>query len=108
MHAYYLPSDHDQRLQHDSERPIQVDPGHLCKLGILHWTIPSDTVDGYEAEISEQRGYQICNTLDMTKEGLGDQYESKVKAFFHKSRWVVLQQPSIMDHTEMAMLPPTQ
>ncbi|KAI9456043.1 1,2-dihydroxy-3-keto-5-methylthiopentene dioxygenase [Lactarius psammicola] len=84
MRAYYfdnLPG--DQRLQHDSGRPI--DPEHLRKLGVLYWTIPLDTAGGYEAEIdriAEQQGYKNRDTINCTKEGLGDLYESKLKSFF--------------------------
>ncbi|KAH9025918.1 Acireductone dioxygenase [Lactarius hengduanensis] len=84
MRAYYfdnLPG--DQRLQHDSGRPLE--PDHLRKLGLLHWTVPLDTAGAYEAEINriaEQQGYKNRDTVNVTKEGLGDLYESKLKTFF--------------------------
>ena len=89
MRAYYfdnLPG--DQRLQHDSGR--LVDLAHLRKFGVLYWTVPLDTVGGYEAEIdriAEQQGYKNRDTINCTKEGLGDLYESKLEAFFDE--WVL-------------------
>jgi 1,2-dihydroxy-3-keto-5-methylthiopentene dioxygenase len=86
MRAYYfdnLPG--DQRLQHDSGR--STDPDHLRKLGVLHWTIPLDTTGGWESainEISDQQGYKNRDTINVTKEGLGDLYESKLKSFFEE------------------------
>ncbi|KAH9052356.1 1,2-dihydroxy-3-keto-5-methylthiopentene dioxygenase [Lactarius vividus] len=84
MRTYYfdnLPG--DQRLPHDSGRPL--DPDHLRKLGVLYWTVPLDTAGGYEAEIdriAEKQGYKNRDTINVTKEGLGDLYESKLKSFF--------------------------
>jgi 1,2-dihydroxy-3-keto-5-methylthiopentene dioxygenase len=90
MRAYYfdnLPG--DQRLQHDSGRSI--DSGHLRKLGVLHWVIPlaqeSPAIGGWESEIdaiAEKQGYKNRDTIHVTKEGLGDQYESKLKSFFEE------------------------
>jgi 1,2-dihydroxy-3-keto-5-methylthiopentene dioxygenase len=88
MHAYYfdnLPG--DQRLQHDSGRSI--DSNHLRKLGVLHSTIPlaQDGSGGWESEIDAiavQQGYKNRDTINVTKEGFGDQYESKLKSFFEE------------------------
>ncbi len=88
MRAYYfdnLPG--DQRLPHNSE--IYVDNADLRKLGVLHWTIPVDqnSPGGWETEIdkiAEQQGYKNRDTMNVTKEGLGDQYETKLKTFFEE------------------------
>jgi 1,2-dihydroxy-3-keto-5-methylthiopentene dioxygenase len=86
MRAYYfdnLPG--DQRLQHDSGTPVNL--ADLRKSGVLHWTIPVDTPEGWESEIdriAEQQGYKNRDTINVTKEGLGDQYESKIKSFFEE------------------------
>ncbi|KAF8472934.1 1,2-dihydroxy-3-keto-5-methylthiopentene dioxygenase [Russula ochroleuca] len=86
MRAYYfdnLPG--DQRLQHDSG--TSVDLADLRKLGLLHWAIPLDSPGGWESEIdriAEQQSYKNRDTIDVTKEGLGDQYESKIKIFFQE------------------------
>ena len=86
MRAYYfdnLPG--DQRLQHDSGR--SVDPSHLGRLGVLHWTIPlaQDSPGGWESKIdaiAKENGYKNRDTVNITREGLGDQYESKLRSFF--------------------------
>jgi 1,2-dihydroxy-3-keto-5-methylthiopentene dioxygenase len=86
MRAYYfdnLPG--DQRLQHDSGR--LTDPNHLRELGVLHWTIPLDTAGEWEAvidTISKEQGYRNRDTINATKEGLGELYESKLKSFFEE------------------------
>jgi 1,2-dihydroxy-3-keto-5-methylthiopentene dioxygenase len=86
MRAYYfdnLPG--DQRLQHDSG--TSVDLTDLRKLGLIHWAIPLDSPGGWESEIdriAEQQGYKNRDSIDVTKEGLGDQYESKIKLFFQE------------------------
>ena len=85
MRAYYfdnLPG--DQRLRHDSGRSIH--PGHLRKLGVLHRSIPL-TPGEWESEIDTiagQQGYKNRDTINITKEGLGDQYDSKIKLFFEE------------------------
>jgi 1,2-dihydroxy-3-keto-5-methylthiopentene dioxygenase len=88
MRAYYfdnLPG--DQRLPHNSER--SVDESVLRKVGVLHWSIPLDqeAPGGWESEIdkiAEQQGYKNRDTINVTKEGLGDQYEAKLKSFFEE------------------------
>lgn len=88
MRAYYfdnLPG--DQRLPHESER--SVDKSDLRKLGVRHWTIPVDqeAPGGWESEIdgiAERQGYKNRDTMNITKEALGDQYETKIKMFFEE------------------------
>ena len=90
MRAYYFDNiPGDQRLQHDSGTP--VDLSDLRKCGVLHWTIPVDGPEGWEPEINriaEQQGYKNRDTINVTKEGLGDQYESKIKTFFEEFVWL--------------------
>jgi 1,2-dihydroxy-3-keto-5-methylthiopentene dioxygenase len=86
MRAYYfdnLPG--DQRFQHDSGRTTDSD--HLRELGVLYWTIPLDTPGGWELAIDtlcKERGYRNRDTVNITKEGLGDAYESKLKSFYEE------------------------
>jgi len=88
MRAYYFDNlSGDQRLQHNSGRSIH--PDHLRKLGVLHRSIPptQDSPGGWESEIdaiAEQQGYKNRDTMNVTKEVLGDQYESKLKTFFEE------------------------
>lgn len=79
----------DQRLLHDSGNPVSED--FLKKLGVLHWKIPIDLnapdEGGWEARINEvarERSYKNRDTINVTKEGLGDAYESKLKTFFEE------------------------
>jgi 1,2-dihydroxy-3-keto-5-methylthiopentene dioxygenase len=88
MRAYYfdnLPG--DQRLPHESQRSVDI--ARLRKIGVLHWTVPLDqkTPGGWESEIdriAEQQGYKNRDTINVTKEGLGDLYETKLKTFFEE------------------------
>ena len=90
MRAYYFDNiPGDQRLQHDSGTP--VDLSDLRKCGVLHWTIPVDGPEGWEPEINriaKEQGYKNRDTINVTKEGLGDQYESKIKTFFEEFVWL--------------------
>jgi len=82
MKAYYfdnLPG--DQRLPHDSY--ITVPSATLDALGVLHWSIPLH--DGWESEIDRvagERDYKNRDVVLITKEGLGDAYESKIQMFY--------------------------
>jgi 1,2-dihydroxy-3-keto-5-methylthiopentene dioxygenase len=84
MRAYYydnLPG--DQRLDHDSGRP--VDLSHLRKLGILLWHVPLDNSGVWEAEVDkicEEQGCKRHDLMDITKQGLGDQFDTMLEKFF--------------------------
>lgn len=86
MRAYYfdnLPG--DQRLPHESERSVDI--AALRKIGVLHWTVPLDQKGEWESEIdriADQQGYKNRDTINVTKEGLGDLYETKLKSFFEE------------------------
>ena len=88
MRAYYfdnLPG--DQRLPHDSERSVDI--ADLRKIGVLHWTVPLDQGAplGWESEIdriAEQQGYKNRDMINVSKEGLGDQFETKIKSLFEE------------------------
>ncbi|EIM85137.1 Acireductone dioxygenase [Stereum hirsutum FP-91666 SS1] len=86
MRAYYfdnLPG--DQRLAHDSGKTVS--PELLKKLNVLYWTIPIDEEGAWEGKINEvakERSYKNRDTINVTKEGLGDSYESKLKTFFEE------------------------
>ncbi|KZT41906.1 Acireductone dioxygenase [Sistotremastrum suecicum HHB10207 ss-3] len=83
MRAYYFDNiPGDQRLPHDSSRPVSTDT--LNAIGLLHWQIP---LDGNEAKIDQvaaERGYKNRDTISVTKEGLGELYETKIKGFFEE------------------------
>ncbi|KAG5649912.1 1,2-dihydroxy-3-keto-5-methylthiopentene dioxygenase 1 [Sphagnurus paluster] len=85
MRAYYYDNvPGDQRLPHDyiPSRPVSLEK--LASLGVKFWTIP---VEGYEAEvdrIAEKEGYRNRDTINVSKEGLGELYETKIKGFFEE------------------------
>jgi 1,2-dihydroxy-3-keto-5-methylthiopentene dioxygenase len=84
MRAYYFDNvPGDQRLLHDSGKPVP--PATLESIGVLSLSIP---VEGeWEAQIdavAKERGYKNRDTINVTKEGLGDIYESKIKTFFEE------------------------
>jgi len=84
MRAYYydnLPG--DQRLDHDSGRPVDLD--HLRKLGVLLWHVPIDDSGVWEADvdkIAEEQGCKSRDIMDVTKEGLGDQFDTMLEKYF--------------------------
>ena len=91
MRAYYydnLPG--DQRLPHDSLEPVS--PSTLTALGVLYWHVPLNPTnpddDEKINEIARERGYKNRDTIHVTKEGLGELYEEKLKMFF--AEYVVL------------------
>lgn len=101
MRSYYydnLPG--DQRLAHDyiPTRPVSL--ATLEALCVKYWSIP---VEGYEKEIdaiAAANGYKNRDTINVSKEGLGDvrqhlfflilqlirikAYEAKIRSFFHE------------------------
>ncbi|KAF8626306.1 hypothetical protein AX15_004976 [Amanita polypyramis BW_CC] len=85
MRAYYyddLPG--DQRLPHDyvPTRPVSADA--LKTLGVSYWSI---LVEGYEREIdliAKEREYKNRDIVNISKEGLGDAYEEKIRGFFQE------------------------
>ncbi|KAH9952380.1 Acireductone dioxygenase [Russula dissimulans] len=86
MRAYYFDNLlGDQRLQHDSGN--STDLAYLRGLGVLHWTVPLDNPGGWEIEIdriAEQHNYKNRDIINISKEGLGDLYESKLRSFFEE------------------------
>ena len=86
MRAYYFDNTPgDQRLPHDSGK--SVDNADLRKLQVIHWTISLDQEGGWVSEIdriAEQQGYKHRDMINVTKEGLGDLYETKIKSFFEE------------------------
>ncbi|KAJ3502966.1 hypothetical protein NLJ89_g8647 [Agrocybe chaxingu] len=85
MRAYYydnIPG--DQRLPHDYVPSRPVSGETLEKIGVKYWNIP---VEGYEAKVdalAKERGYKNRDTINVSKEGLGDIYETKIKTFFEE------------------------
>jgi len=86
MRAYFydnIPG--DQRLLHDSGRLVTDETLNAAK--VLTWSIPIDNEGGWERKIDDlavERGYKNRDTINVTKEGLGDAYEGKIKTFFEE------------------------
>lgn len=85
MRAYYfdnLPG--DQRLPHDYVPSRPVPPALLESIGVKYWEIP---VEGYEARIdavAKERDYKNRDMINVSKEGMGEVYEDKIKGFFQE------------------------
>ncbi|KAJ7648040.1 Acireductone dioxygenase ARD family [Roridomyces roridus] len=83
MRAYYFDNiPGDQRLPHDSTRPVA--PETLAALKVSSWAIP---VEGHEEKlnaIARERGYKNRDTIDVSKAGMGPIYEDKIKGFFQE------------------------
>ena len=104
MHAYYFDNEPtDQRLPHDYIPSRPVNKPTLDQLGVLSWQIPA--IEGeYESKVSSsdstkgppnpiytqideialKRNYKNRDVIKVTKEGLGDLYETKIKGFFEE------------------------
>lgn len=86
MRAYYFDNiPGDQRLLHDSGKSVSEQT--LESIGVLHWSIPIDEAGTWEQQINQvakERDYKNRDTINVTKEGLGDLYETKIKGFFEE------------------------
>ncbi|EJU03834.1 ARD/ARD family protein [Dacryopinax primogenitus] len=86
MRAYYFDDEPtDQRLPHDSGEEVSLDT--LSHLGVLYWSIPvgeGDSIPAGVDAIAKERGYKNRDTINVSKEGLGDAYETKIKGFFEE------------------------
>ncbi|GJN88907.1 hypothetical protein Rhopal_001878-T1 [Rhodotorula paludigena] len=69
----------DQRLPHDSGEQVSVE--QLKSIGVLPY--PGISLDQVEA-IAKERGYKNRDEINVSKEGLGDIYEEKIKGFFRE------------------------
>ena len=75
----------DQRLAHDSGAPVSADA--LRAIGVLSWHVPIDADGSYVQaidQIASERAYRNRDTINITKEGLGEAYEAKLKMFFEE------------------------
>jgi 1,2-dihydroxy-3-keto-5-methylthiopentene dioxygenase len=86
MRAYFFDNlEGDQRLPHDSG--IEVSEEVLKSIGVLHWHIPVDAQGKYEQEVAavaKERDYKNHDIIAISKESLGDEYETKIKNFYHE------------------------
>ncbi|KIJ18083.1 hypothetical protein PAXINDRAFT_110533 [Paxillus involutus ATCC 200175] len=86
MRAYYmddLPG--DQRLPHDSGKEASDEV--LNSIRVLHWSIPIDEAGTYKdkvLEVAKERNYLNHDVIVISKEALGDEYEQRIKSFYHE------------------------
>ncbi|ADV24520.1 1,2-dihydroxy-3-keto-5-methylthiopentene dioxygenase [Cryptococcus gattii Ru294] len=84
MKAYiYDDKPGDQRLPHDTG--IDIPEPTLAKLGVIYRRISIDSEGVWESKIDEfakERGYKNRDRITVTREGLGEAYEEKIKSFF--------------------------
>lgn len=67
----------DQRLPHDSGRPVPESA--LASIGVLYSHHPTlSTVD----ELAKERNYQNRDEITVSPKAMGEVYEAKVKMFF--------------------------
>ncbi|CAE6488603.1 unnamed protein product [Rhizoctonia solani] len=82
MLAYIFDNlDSDQRLPHVTEPPLTISEAELKKLGVLYWR--ADDPEIVES-VAKERGYKNRDTINVSRAGLGDLYESKIKGFFEE------------------------
>ncbi|KAG8936412.1 1,2-dihydroxy-3-keto-5-methylthiopentene dioxygenase [Tulasnella sp. 418] len=81
---YYNDTPEDQRYPHeyDPSRPVSLET--LERIGVKYRAIP---VEGHEQaidDVAKELDYKNRDDINVTKEGLGDLYESKIKGFFEE------------------------
>ncbi|KAI5889948.1 Acireductone dioxygenase [Schizophyllum commune H4-8] len=83
MRAYYYDNlEGDQRLLHDSPPSTPVSPERLKELNVYYKRIPVSEHEREIPKIMAERGYKNMDKIHVSKEGLGEVYEAKIKAFF--------------------------
>ena len=83
MRAYYFDNiPGDQREAHDSGKP--VDQETLDSVGVKYWNIPIENWQEQIDEVARERDYRNRDTITVTKAGLGDAYEGKIKMFYEE------------------------
>ncbi|CED83574.1 -dihydroxy-3-keto-5-methylthiopentene dioxygenase [Phaffia rhodozyma] len=88
MKAYYYDNiEGDQRAPHDSGE--EVTPDELQRLGLFHEFIPlvGREEKDWTADIdrvAKERDYKNRDVINVSKAGLGELYESKIKSFFQE------------------------
>ncbi|KAJ7599251.1 Acireductone dioxygenase ARD family [Mycena floridula] len=83
MRAYYFDNvPGDQRLPHDSSRPVP--PAILDSLKVEHQEIPVSDYETQVRAIAEERDYKSQDTVDVSREKLGQSYNEKMSVFYRE------------------------
>ncbi|KZV59193.1 Acireductone dioxygenase [Peniophora sp. CONT] len=74
----------DQRAPHGSGRSVSLE--HLKSIGAGYWSVPVDQPDWEDKinEVAKERGYKNRDVINVSKKGLGEAYEAKLKIFFEE------------------------
>ncbi|CAG8495714.1 1555_t:CDS:2 [Paraglomus occultum] len=87
MRAYYHDGDSatDQRLPHEHIPYSAVAPEELSRLGVLYWRIEKqgnwqEQIDA----VAQERSYKNRDVIKVSKEAMGDVYESKLRTFYEE------------------------
>ncbi|GAA5880192.1 hypothetical protein JCM16303_001247 [Sporobolomyces ruberrimus] len=76
---YYDDIEGDQRLAHNSGEDVSIET--LKALGVL----PYPSIDIAQVEsIAKERNYKNRDEINVSKEGMGEIYEEKIKGFFRE------------------------
>jgi len=85
MRAYYFNEDGTgQTAPHDYNPSKPVDTAVLESLGLHYWRIPVEDHEEKINAVAAERDYKNRDTINVTREGLGDLYESKIKSFYEE------------------------
>ncbi|CAB4392347.1 putative ARD/ARD family protein [Rhizophagus irregularis] len=83
MRAYFHDNvDSDPKEPH--EHLTSVTPEELKNLGVLYWHFDGDDYLEKVNGIAKERNYKNRDEITVSKEALGDSYESKLKIFFQE------------------------
>ncbi|KDQ15106.1 hypothetical protein BOTBODRAFT_32084 [Botryobasidium botryosum FD-172 SS1] len=84
MRAYIYDNEPtDPRLPHEAIPSIPISIDVLDKLGVQHVTIPTE--EDWEAginKLADERDYKSRDALDISRAGLGDEFEDKLRGFW--------------------------
>lgn len=78
----------DQRLPHKTDPVQMLSAEALASVGVIHWVVPVEEKDPADSEVLQKirkdRGYNNHDIITVSKEKMGDVYESKIKMFFEE------------------------
>ncbi|KAL1916283.1 uncharacterized protein VTP21DRAFT_5900 [Calcarisporiella thermophila] len=85
MHAYFYDENgQDQRLPHELQPSVSVSAEELADIGVLSWQLKGeDALDRIE-DVCRERNYKNRDEITVSREGLGEAYEAKIKMFFEE------------------------
>ncbi|KAF9578477.1 1,2-dihydroxy-3-keto-5-methylthiopentene dioxygenase [Lunasporangiospora selenospora] len=83
MRAYlYDNLNTDCRLPHELEPSVPVSASELAASGVLYWKLDDNDFESQIDRICLERNYKNRDQISVSKEGLGDLFDDKIKTFF--------------------------